>query len=128
MNFTSSQPSQAHYNSTIIYLTSTGKNLTQFIKVLLVKFSDMLHSSNFVKPFHRQSLTLYDTKISSSEKSFTKIHNKYFLNKKQEQQKVNEVIDAVEAKLIKVLNCTSELHKSFASDKTGNPCSFTSCH
>ena len=43
--------------------------------------------------------------------------------KSQDQQRVNERLDAVEAKLTKVLeevNSTSEPHKSFASDKTGN--------
>ena len=58
MKFTSSQPSRAHYNPTIIYFTSASKNLTQFVKVLLVKLSDMLHSSNFLRLFHRQSFTL----------------------------------------------------------------------
>ena len=59
MKFTSSQPSRAHYNPTIIYFTSASKNVTQFVKVLLVKPSDMLHSSNFVRLFHRKSFTLY---------------------------------------------------------------------
>ena len=44
-----------HCNSTIIYFYQREQNLTQFIKVLLVKLSDMLHSSNFVRLFHRQS-------------------------------------------------------------------------
>ena len=57
MKFTSSQSSRAHYNPTIFF-TSANKNLTQFIKVLLVKLSDMLHSSNFVRLF-RQSFMLY---------------------------------------------------------------------
>ena len=35
------------------------QNLTQFVKVLLVKLSDMFHSSNFIRFFHRQSFTLY---------------------------------------------------------------------
>ena len=61
MKFTSSQPSRAYYNPTIIYFTSASKNLTQFVKVLLVKLSDMLHSSNFVRLFHHQSFTLYGT-------------------------------------------------------------------
>ena len=59
MKFTGSQPLRAHCNSTIIYFTSANKNLTQFVKVLLVKLSDMLYSSNFVKLFLRQSCTLY---------------------------------------------------------------------
>ena len=63
MKFTSSQPSRAHYNPAIIYFTSTSKNLTQFVKVLLVKLSDMLHSSNFVRLFHRQSFALYGNNI-----------------------------------------------------------------
>ena len=43
--------------------------------------------------------------------------------KSQDQQRVNERLNTVEAKLTKVLeevNSTSEPHKSFASDKTGN--------
>ena len=39
--------------------TSANENLTQFIKVLLIKFSDMLDSSNYVSLFHRQSFVLY---------------------------------------------------------------------
>ena len=35
------------------------QNLTQFVKVLLVKLSEMLDSSIFVKLFHRQSSALY---------------------------------------------------------------------
>ena len=61
MKFTSSRPSRAHCNSTIIYFTSASKNLTQFVKVLLVKLSELLHSSNFVGLFHRQSFALYGT-------------------------------------------------------------------
>ena len=34
----------------------------QFVKVLLVKVSGMLHLSNFVIPFHRQSFALYGNK------------------------------------------------------------------
>ena len=59
VKFTSFQPSRAHYNPTIIYFTSASKNLTQFVKVLLVKLSEMLHSSNLVRLFHRQSFALY---------------------------------------------------------------------
>ena len=59
MKFTSSQPSRALYNPTIIYFTSASKNLTHFVKVLLVKLSDLLHSWNFVRLFHRQSFALY---------------------------------------------------------------------
>ena len=49
MKFTSSQPSRVHCNSTIIYFYQREQNLTQFVKVLLVKLSEMLHSSNFVR-------------------------------------------------------------------------------
>ena len=59
VKFTSCRPSQAHYNPTIIYFTSASKNVTQFVKVLLVKLSEMLHSSNFIRLFHRQSFALY---------------------------------------------------------------------
>ena len=59
MKFTSSQPSQARCNSTIIYFYQSEENLAQFVKVLLVKLSNMLHSSNFVRLFHRQSFALY---------------------------------------------------------------------
>ena len=60
MKFTSSrQPSQAQCNSTIIYFYQREQNVTQFVKVLLVKLSDMLHTSNFVRLFHRQSFMLY---------------------------------------------------------------------
>ena len=58
MKFTNSQPLQAHYNPNSLF-TSANKNLTQFVKVLLVKLTDMLHSSNFVRLFHHQSFTLY---------------------------------------------------------------------
>ena len=63
VKFTSSQPSRAHYNPTTIYFTSTSKNLTQFVKILLVKLSEMLHSSNFVRLFHRQSFALYGNRV-----------------------------------------------------------------
>ena len=43
------------------------QNPTQFVEVLLVKLSDMLHSSNFVRPFHRQSFTLYTAYSSESQ-------------------------------------------------------------
>ena len=46
-------------DSTIIYFTGTNENLTQFIKVLLVKLSDMLDLSIFVRLFHRQSFVQY---------------------------------------------------------------------
>ena len=59
MKFTSSQSSRAYCNSTIIYFYQREQNLTQFVKVLLVKLSVMTHSSNFVRLFHRQSFTLY---------------------------------------------------------------------
>ena len=61
VKFTSSPPSRAHYNPTIIYFTSASKNLTQFVKVLLVKLSEMLHSSNFIRLFQCQSFALYGT-------------------------------------------------------------------
>ena len=48
MKFTSSQPSRTHCNSTIIYFYQCEQYLTQFVKVLLVKLSDMLHSSNLL--------------------------------------------------------------------------------
>ena len=47
-----------HCNSAIIFYQHK-QNLTQFVKVLLVKLSDMFHSSNFIRLFHRQSFTLY---------------------------------------------------------------------
>ena len=40
-----------------------NENLTQFIKVLLMKLSDMLDSSNFVRLFHHQSFVLYATSV-----------------------------------------------------------------
>ena len=61
MKFTSSQPSQTHCNSTIIYFNQREQSLTQFVKVLPLKLSDMLHSSNFVRLFHCQSFVLYGT-------------------------------------------------------------------
>ena len=55
-----SQPSRPCDNSTIIFIFSNAnENVTQFIKVLLVKLSDMLDSSNFIRLFHRQSFALY---------------------------------------------------------------------
>ena len=39
------------------YFSYEGYN--QFVKVLLVKVSDMLNSSNFVRLFHHQSFALY---------------------------------------------------------------------
>ena len=55
-----SQPSRPCDNSTIIFIFSgTNKNITQFIKVLLVKLSDMLDLSNFVWLFHCQNFALY---------------------------------------------------------------------
>ena len=47
----------------IIYFYQYEQNLTQFVKVLLIKLSDMLHSLNFLRLFHRQSFTLYGTNI-----------------------------------------------------------------
>ena len=41
------------------FLSYEGYN--QFVKVLLIKVSDMLDSSNFVRLFHRQSFALYDS-------------------------------------------------------------------
>ena len=40
-------------------LCHTNENTTEFVKVLLVKFSDMLDSSNFIRLFHCQSSALY---------------------------------------------------------------------
>ena len=37
--------------------------VTQFVKVLLVKLSDMLDLSNFIKLFHRQSFALYGSSM-----------------------------------------------------------------
>ena len=45
-------------NSTIIF-TGANENLTQFVKVLLVKISEILDSSKFVRLFYRQSFALY---------------------------------------------------------------------
>ena len=45
VKFTSSQPSRAHYNPTIIYFTSASKNLTQFVKVLRYT---VVYSYNFI--------------------------------------------------------------------------------
>ena len=61
MKFTSSQPLQAHHIPTIIYFYQRERKPNSILKVLLVKLSDMLHSSNFVRLFHRQSFTLYDS-------------------------------------------------------------------
>ena len=49
-----------HDNSTIIF-TGANENLTQFIKVLLVKVSKILDSSKFIRLFHCQSFALYGT-------------------------------------------------------------------
>ena len=57
MKLASYQPSQSRDNPTIIL--QCEQNLTEFINVLLIKLSDMLHSSKFVKLFHHQSFTLY---------------------------------------------------------------------
>ena len=59
MKFTGFQPSRAHCKSTIIYFYKREQSLTHLVKVLLVKLSDILHSSNFVRLFHRQSFELY---------------------------------------------------------------------
>ena len=45
-------------NSTIIF-TSANENLTQFVEVLLIKVSEVLDTSKFVKLFHHQSFALY---------------------------------------------------------------------
>ena len=66
-NFTSSQPLQAHCNSTIIYYYQHEQNLAQFVEVLLVKLSDILHLSNFVRLFHRQSFALYGIRKYAQE-------------------------------------------------------------
>ena len=44
-------------SSTIIYFTGVNEYPTQFVKVLLVKLSEMLDSSIFVRLFHHQSFT-----------------------------------------------------------------------
>ena len=44
-----------------------NENQTQFVKVLLVKLSDMLDLSNFVRLFHRQSFALYGNKFIPDE-------------------------------------------------------------
>ena len=49
-------------NSTIIF-TGVNENLTQFVKVLLVKVSEILDLSKFVRLFHHQSFVLYSTFI-----------------------------------------------------------------
>ena len=51
-------------NSTINF-TGMNKNLTQFIKVLLVKVSEILDSSKFVRLFHRQSFALYGISLET---------------------------------------------------------------
>ena len=49
------------FNFSCQYFSYEGYN--QFVKVLLVKVSDMLDSSNFVRLFHRQSFALHGTQI-----------------------------------------------------------------
>ena len=65
-----------HDNSTIIF-TSTNENLTQFVTVLLVKVSEILDLSKFVRLFHRQSFALYGTGTKSMNASChdTAIHH-----------------------------------------------------
>ena len=46
------------YSSTVIFI-GVNENLTQFVKVLLIKVSEILDSSKFVRLFHRQSFALY---------------------------------------------------------------------
>ena len=41
----------------------TNENPTEFVKALLVKLSDMLDSSNFIRLFHRQSFALYGIRL-----------------------------------------------------------------
>ena len=66
-----SQPLQPHDNSTVIFIFSNAnKNVTQFIKVLLVKLSDMLDSSNFARLFHCQSFALYDNSMSNQSSQY----------------------------------------------------------
>ena len=48
-----------HDNSTIIYFYRRKENQTEFVKVLLVKLSELLDSSNFITLFHCQSFALY---------------------------------------------------------------------
>ena len=50
----------------IFIFSGTNKNSTQFVKVLLVKHSNMLDSSSFVRLFHLQRFALYGTRISSA--------------------------------------------------------------
>ena len=52
--------------STTIF-TGANENLTQFVKVLLVKVSEILDSSKFVKLFHRQSFALYSSSNTCSQ-------------------------------------------------------------
>ena len=65
-----------HDNSTIIF-TSTNENLTQLVKVLFVKVSEILDLSKFVRLFHRQSFALYGTGTKSMNASChnTAIHH-----------------------------------------------------
>ena len=56
-----SQPLRPCDNPTIIYFYWHKQSLTQFVKGLLIKLSDMIHSSNLVRLFHHQSFTLYST-------------------------------------------------------------------
>ena len=56
----------ARDKSTTIF-TRANENLTQFVKVLLVKVSEILDSSKFVKLFHRQSFALYGSSNTCSQ-------------------------------------------------------------
>ena len=48
MKLTSYRPSRSHDNPTIIFT-----DVTEFVKALLIKLYDMLHSSKFVRLFHQ---------------------------------------------------------------------------
>ena len=61
-----------HCNSTLNDLFYWRKqNLTQFIKILLVKLSEMLDLSSFLRLFHRQSFALYGTHTHIATHTYT---------------------------------------------------------
>ena len=59
--FLSSHDQVNRRDNSIIIFTGANKNLTQFVKVLLVKVSEILDLSKFVRLFHHQSFVLYST-------------------------------------------------------------------
>ena len=79
-----SQPLRPRDNSAIIHFY-LNENQTQFVKVLLVKLSDMLNLSNFVRLFHRQSFALYGNKFIPDEidkdATLSNIHKHTYINK-----------------------------------------------